>query len=48
MAVMCVSTCESALRGPDDGLGVRRLNGMFLLVYFAVAALCVVGCGVMV
>lgn len=39
---------ERAAGGPDDGLGVRRLNGMFLLVYFAVAALCVVGCGVMV
>lgn len=27
----------------DDGLGVRRLNGMFLLVYLLVAIVCLVG-----
>ena len=35
---------ERAADCPDNGLGVRRLNGMFLLVYFAVAGLCLVGC----
>ncbi|MBV3435334.1 oligosaccharide flippase family protein [Bifidobacterium adolescentis] len=39
---------ERAAGCPDDGPGVRRLNGMFLLVYLTVAALCLVGCGVMV
>ena len=39
---------ERAAGCPDNGLGVRRLNGMFLLVYLTVAVLCLIGCGVMV
>lgn len=31
---------ERAMGGGDDGLGVRKLNGMFFLVYLAVAVLC--------
>lgn len=34
---------ERAAGCDDRGTGVRRLNGMFLLVYLTVAALCVVG-----
>ena len=48
-AATCVSTCVSVLQAvPDADSGVRRLNGMFLLVYLAVAVLCLVGCGAMV
>ena len=32
----------------DSGPGVRRLNGMFLLVYLTVALLCLIGCGVLI
>ena len=39
---------ERAAGCPDDGPGVRRLNGMFLLVYLTVAVLCLIGCGAMV
>ena len=39
---------ERAAGCSDDGLGVRRLNGMFLLVYLTVAVLCLIGCGAMV
>lgn len=39
---------ERASGCSDDSPGVRRLNGMFLLVYLTVAVLCLVGCGVMV
>ncbi|NMM96407.1 Polysaccharide biosynthesis protein [Bifidobacterium sp. DSM 109960] len=39
---------ERAAGCPDNGLGVRRLNGMFLLVYLTVAVLCLIGCGAMV
>ncbi len=39
---------ERAAGCSDADSGVRRLNGMFLLVYLAVAVLCLVGCGAMV
>ena len=39
---------ERATGCSDDGSGVRRLNGMFLLVYLTVAGLCLIGCGVMI
>ena len=39
---------ERAAGCSDAGPEVRRLNGMFLLVYLTVSALCLVGCGAMV
>lgn len=39
---------ERAAGCSDAGPGVRRLNGMFLLVYLTVAVLCLIGCGAMV
>lgn len=39
---------ERAAGCSDADSGVRRLNGMFLLVYLAVAVLCLVGCGAIV
>lgn len=34
---------ERAQSHDDDYIGVRRLNGMFLLIYLTVAGLCVLG-----
>lgn len=39
---------ERAAGCSDASSGVRRLNGMFLLVYLTVSVLCLVGCGAMV
>lgn len=34
---------ERAKGSDDNSLGIRRLNGMFLLIYFLVALLCILG-----